>query len=140
MMPRRCVADASVIIKWFLQDEDDTAPARALLDASADDDAEILTVDLAFYEVGQVLLRRGRADPTTVLPLLAGLFDLDLTVVGLERALAVSAARVAADHGLSFYDAAYLAAARMLGVPLVTADRQLARAAGSDGILPAELT
>lgn len=35
------------------------------------------------------------------------------------------AADLASDHRLSFYDAAWAAAARGLGVPLISADRQL---------------
>jgi predicted nucleic acid-binding protein len=59
-----------------------------------------------------------------------------LTALALQRLpvtrLTTAALAIAAGHGISAYDACYVAAAESLGVPLITADNKLvARFAGS---------
>jgi predicted nucleic acid-binding protein len=75
-------------------------------------------------------LRRGLGDAAlakrAIEELLAG---SEVTLVAVDRSLAVSAAEIAADHGLRACDAVYVALAADLGEPLVALDRdQTARA------------
>jgi predicted nucleic acid-binding protein len=86
-------------------------------------DAHVL--DLAIYQVGNVLLRALRWEPSQVADQLDDLHTalgppLVMTADWLRRAAAL-----AHDHGLSFYDASWAAAADKLNMPLVSADRRL---------------
>ena len=133
------LADTSVLIKWFhAEGESEVPEARALLDAHLGGELEVLILDLAVYEVGNVLVRALRWDAGKV----ADQLDDLLTICGPPLIMAVpwlsAAARTAVSHGLSFYDASWSAAAAALEVPLVSADRALIRAGRAQS--PADMT
>jgi len=86
-----------------------------------DFDRPLAALDLTLYEVANVAVRDGRAEMArhlvrTVVSRCAG--DL----IGIDESLASAAAEMAAEHGLSAYDAAYVAAARRQGWTLVSTD------------------
>lgn len=88
---------------------------------------------LLYYEVSNILLF-GRSRPTAeeaAAEALKALFGLPLTVVPLSSELAGLAIMLARMHGVSFYDACYLALAAQLECTLITADQRLARKAGA---------
>ena len=121
--------DTSVLITWFHSEgEQHVREARALRSAHVNGDLQVHVLDLAVYEVGNVLLRALRWPAADV----ADQIDDLLVVCGppliLTSAWAGEAAGLAEEHQLTFYDAAWAAAARSLAVPLVSADRQLLRA------------
>ena len=120
------VSDASVVLKWFHETgEEDVDSARALLEAYADDRIALVVLDLTTYEVGNALLRgAANATPENVATVLEALGDL-CPHVSLEPAERRLAADLAKEHGLTFYDAAYAAAARSRTGLLATFDRQL---------------
>jgi predicted nucleic acid-binding protein len=126
MPPTVVVSDASVALKWFHEaGEEDVEPARALLDAYADERISLVVLDLTAYEVGNALLRgRAAGSPDGVATVLEALSDL-CPRVPLERVERRLAADLANEHGLTFYDAAYAAAARSRDALLATFDRQL---------------
>src|SRR5215213_2874236 len=123
MPPTVVVSDASVAVKWFHEaGEEDFAPARALLDAYAEERIALLILDLTTYEVGNALLRgSAAASPDSVATVLEALNDL-CPSVALEEPERRLAADLAAEHGLTFYDAAYAAVARRRGALLATFD------------------
>jgi hypothetical protein len=58
MPPTVVVSDASVALKWFHErGEEGVRPARALLDAYADERIALVVLDLTTYEVGNALPR-----------------------------------------------------------------------------------
>ena len=71
-------------------------------------------------------LRRGQLDLDTALALMQQ--AQDLVIRREEPVPSDSVLRLAASSGCSAYDCEFVAAARQLGVPLVTADRALLRA------------
>jgi predicted nucleic acid-binding protein len=113
-------------VKWFHSEgEDELAPARALREAHLSGQAPARVLDLAQYEFGNVLLRRLGLPADRVG---AGLAALRTTVgepITFAQTWAKLAARFGEAHALTFHDACWAAAARHLGVPLVSADRQL---------------
>ena len=126
MPPTTVVSDASVVVKWFHETgEEDVEPARALLEAYADERIALVVLDLTMYEVGNALLR-GAANATSdsVATVLEALGDL-CPHTSLEPAEWRLAAGLAKEHGLTVYDAAYAAAARSRSGLLATFDRQL---------------
>ena len=82
-------------------------------------------IDLALYEIGNVLVRALSWDPVDV----ADQFDDLMAIVGppliISPAWLDRAAVMANQHNLSFYDASWAAASAELKVPLVSADRKL---------------
>jgi len=122
------VFDASVALKWFHEvDEQEVAEARTLLAEHRAGHIAGMSLDLLPYELGNALSRRG-LPPAEVGNLLGRLRDL-LPLVTPDTGELELAARLAAQHRLSFYDASYAAVARSSSERvLVTADGALIRA------------
>ncbi len=113
------LVDASVLLAREDLDDANHNPAVRLL-AGPD---PLATLDLAFYEVTNVAVRSWHDE------LVAGRLCDRITAVaddgGLIRAdsqLLANATLIAAEHGISAYDAAYVAAARGAGARLVSCD------------------
>lgn len=118
--------DSSVLIKWFHgAGESELAESRTLRSAHVAGEIDAHVLDLATYEVGNVLLRALHWDPGAVADQLD---DLD-TILGPPLLMTAGCARHAAQlghrHGLTFYDASWAATADRLNITLVSADRQL---------------
>jgi predicted nucleic acid-binding protein len=120
------LVDTSVLVKWFHSEgESELAEARAIRDATRRGEVEVRVIDLAIYEMGNVLLRALHWSGPDV----ADQLDDLILICGVPLAIAAAWFRQAADigatHGLDFYDACWAAAAQALGVSLVSADTQL---------------
>lgn len=118
--------DTSVLIKWFhSKGEGELLESRTLRRAHVSGDIDAHILDLATYEVGNVLVRALRWEPAEVADQLDDLH----TILGPPLIMTADwlrhAASLAHQHGLSFYDASWAAAASQLEMPLVIADRQL---------------
>jgi predicted nucleic acid-binding protein len=112
--------DASVILAAFDRDDRHHVPARALLESA---ELTIATLDLARYEVANVAIRAWRM-PSLAAPLLDAIERIagDGGVVLSSGLLLTRAAELAERHGLSVYDATYVAAAGQGDRVLVSCD------------------
>ena len=122
----RLLLDTSVLIKWFhAEGEAGLAEARTLRSAHVNGDIDVHMIDLALYEIGNVLVRALSWNPVDV----ADQLDDLLAIVGPPLSISSSwirrAALLAYQHNLSFYDASWASASAELKVPLVSADRKL---------------
>lgn len=126
----RWVLDASAAIRLYVPDGPLDDQVTTAVDAAARGDALVLAPELLPLEFAQVLLKKERAallTPREVSEIQA-LFDaLPVTLVS-HRELTAPAASLARVHGLSIYDALYLALARSRGATLLTADDRLTSA------------
>ena len=118
------VVDASVALKWALDDEEAVAQAVALRDAGIGGEFQMLAPSLWLYEVSNGLVmavRRGRLAPE-----LGGQALQHILVLGVRLAdpEAGDVYERAVRHGLTAHDAAYLALAEALDIPLWTGDRR----------------
>lgn len=121
--------DTSVLIKWFHEEgESEVAAARALRDAHVAGELDAHIIDLATYELGNVLIRALHWNATDVADQLDDLITLLGPPLGLASPWLRDAASLAKRHGLSFYDASWAAAAAGLGIALASADVGLVRA------------
>jgi predicted nucleic acid-binding protein len=124
-----CVVDASVGIKLFI-DEALSDAAHALFGRLADDaQVHFFVPDLFYIECTNILwkyhLRYGlSADDANAA--VAHLEQLRLQSVPTAH-LMMDALAIAVEHAITAYDAAYVALAQRLAVPLVTADQALVR-------------
>lgn len=125
----RLLIDTSVLIKWFhTAGEREFESARAILSAHARGDLAAHVIDLAFYEVGNVLVRALGWGADAVIGQLDDLREIVGTPLALSAEHLREAAILASRHTLSFYDASWAAAARGWGIALVSADRRLQEA------------
>lgn len=121
--------DTSVLIKWFhSHGESEVSEARALLDAHREERVTAHVLDLAVYEVGNVLTRSLQWPAGDVTDQLRDLLEICGLPLVLDPRWLGTAATLAELASLTFYDACWAAAAKELGVPLVSADRQLVTA------------
>lgn len=112
-------ADASVLLAREDADDDQHVAARRLLSG----EVPVATLDLAYYEVSNVAIRAW--DDPDAASRLRGLVHALADDGGLVRAgeaLVGEATAIAERHGLSVYDAAYVAGARAAGAQLVSCD------------------
>jgi predicted nucleic acid-binding protein len=111
--------DASVLLASEDADDDNHAAARRVLGL----DQPLATIDLALYEVTNVAARVWR-DGATAERLLARVTAVaeDGGLIRADSDLMHSAAAIAAEHEISVYDAAYVAAARASGAELISCD------------------
>jgi len=112
--------DASVILAAFDSDDELHGPSQTLL---ADPDVTLATLDLARYEVANVAVR-GWCEPGRVAALLEAIDRIsdDGGVLPSTTSLIGRAAKLADEHTISVYDAAYVAAADQAGGILVSCD------------------
>lgn len=94
---------------------------------------EIAVPALLYYEVGNILLfGRSRPPIDEASEVLRDLLAIPLTVA--PPAISADATlRLASNHGLSYYDATYVALAESLDCTLITADQRLARSMRASG-------
>ena len=121
----RLVPDASVILKWVLDadDEQDREAALEILDGWKTGALELLVPPLWLFEVGNIVCLKRPGDAELILTALRG---LDLTEMQ-SASLVSETVSLAVQHGLTFYDASYLAVARLHQATLVTADLRFLR-------------
>jgi len=128
--PTVAVVDASVVVKWF-KNEDHTERAIALRDDWVRGRVALHSVELMPYEVLNALrynpdqtaesLRRAAVNlcdyPFSFMPI------ADIAEMTIENALR---------YGISVYDASYISAGEALGAPVYTADERLITRIGGD--------
>ncbi len=125
-MNRDLLLDTSVLLKWFHHDgEDEVEQAEWHLHAHRQGVIRAHVLDLGLYELGNVLVRplkRSAEQATAVLTATVTLCGppLTLDITGLA-----AAADTACSEGLTFYDAAFVAAAEAHDCTLISADNQL---------------
>ena len=117
------VVDASVAIKWFI-DEPDSAQAVAVLrhPTLAPDPLAPECAHNLWKKVGRGELRIDEAETITL-----ALEEADITLHP-SRSYRAAATRIACDLGRAAYDRSYLALAESLQQRLLTADRRLVNA------------
>ena len=131
--PLGFVVDASVSAAWFLPDEANPG-TEAALQATAT--LDVWVPALWLLEIGNLLLRAQRrkritADKRRELAVAASALRIK---VDREPVAITTLDEIAARHGLSAYDAAYLELALRRGLPLATQDDALRAAMAKAGV------
>ena len=121
------VVDSSVAVKWFRRNEESgVQEAESLLTDHRAGAVKLVCPTQLRLEVLNALRMHG-ADGDQLERVTRALEDTGLFWVHMDVDLAISAARIAADHRLTVYDAAFVATALMLDAELVTDDQAILR-------------
>ena len=118
------VIDASVVIKWFIEEVDSPA-ALSFKDAHIRRETLLLAPDLLLCEVTNVLVLSNLFSTTEVQECLRNLFDLEIDLISPSPDLMSSAIELASSRKITVYDAFYLAIAKEFDIKLITADKKL---------------
>lgn len=133
-IPVACVVDASVGIKLVITESLSNEAHALFAHLARDPAARFFTPDLFDLECANLLwkhVQRSGYPPADAQLNLATLLALALQRIP-ATSLATDALALAIAHGITAYDASYVAAAHRLGVPLITADTKLvAKMAGT---------
>lgn len=120
------VLDASVALKWYVQEED-TDKALEILHAHVQENLELNFPDLVFYEIANAVRYSPSKNPKDIEDILKSFGALRVNVVIPTVDMLAEAGSIAFRHGISVYDAIYVALANELGCEFVTADEKLFR-------------
>ena len=129
------VLDVSLALQWFLEDEADRKYSLGVL-ASLSEKRALVPI-LWFYEVGNGLVmahRRKRISVDQISGFLTRLRALPIDAAQQTPGEILDLPSLAQRHGLTNYEAAYLALALRINLPLATTDRSLGHAAVAAGI------
>lgn len=133
----KVVLDASILAKAIVK-EHDSDRALKLLEAHSEGKIELVAPALILYEVGNVLWRH-KMDARTLCTYLTHFLSLGIELLDLhhEQEILEGACELSKTREITFYDACYLAVAKVRNINLVTADEELKEKAG-DAIIPFE--
>jgi len=125
------VPDASVLLKWALEsdDEEDRDRAMDLKQAWLSGSCRVFLPTLWVYEVGNIL---GMKRPAAAKALLQGLLDLEIEEMSPNSYLD-EIYRLMSEHKVTFYDAAYHGLAIHLNGIFLTADATYTRKTAAAG-------
>ena len=127
--PTIAVVDASVVVKWF-KDEEHSREALKLRDDWVGGAVTLYAVELLPYEVLNALRYDPAQTSETLKEAAASLIDYQFQPTPFAE-MADELTDNALRHGITVYDAAYLTAAQNLGAKAYTADKKLiAKVAG----------
>lgn len=124
---KRLIIDASVVLKWYLADEEDGGQALSLLEKYVAGKLNLMAPFLLEYEVANglnIAKKKGRIDEKEVIKALDGFVNLDIELRPLSSTYA-KALHYCNLYNITAYDASYVALAENERVPLVTADKKL---------------
>lgn len=128
------VVDASVVLKWYLDDEKYGQKALYLLTKYISNELDILAPSLLEYEVINGLIiaqKRGRIKEEMIHTAVDGFINLGIRLKNLYS-FYTRTLHYCKVYNRSVYDASYLAVAEEESMPLVTADEGLYNAVKKD--------
>lgn len=118
------VLDASVIIKWF-SEEEYTDTAIEIRNKFFKGTYELAAPDLILYEVSNALRFNPKFDEEDVIEAVNSLFDMGINIIVPTPRVVKSSITMAFKYNITIYDAFYAALAGEIGFTFVTADSKL---------------
>ncbi|HYN44823.1 MAG TPA: type II toxin-antitoxin system VapC family toxin [Candidatus Limnocylindrales bacterium] len=118
------VLDASVVIKWF-SEEEYTDKAVKLRSDFFRRELELAVPDLLLYEVSNALRYNPDFDENDVVEAVDSLFGIEISIIVPTQQVIKTAINLAFSHKITIYDAFYIALAKDIEFTLITADYKL---------------
>ncbi len=118
---KACVLDASVIIKWF-SEENDSNIAISIREKFVEGEIIITVPDLILYEIANALKYNSNFNEYDVKSAIDSLFELGIDILAPTENILKNAVDTAFELNATLYDSYYIALARELNFVFVTAD------------------
>lgn len=116
------VPDASVIVKWFTQEEK-REQVLELRERHINGEIEIVVPDLILYEISNALRYNPNFNEEDVNKAVQPLYDIEINIITPE--ILEKAVEIAYSKNISLYDATYIALAKIIDFDFITADKKL---------------
>lgn len=120
------VLDSSCAAKLIIN-ENGTDEMYAIMRLALEKNVPLIASELVFYELGNVLWKYAKRQKMNVGGIFDDVFDLNVTFVPMDPALASAALNIACGEDVTFYDATHVALAKRHGAKLITEDELLSR-------------
>ncbi|TSC86010.1 MAG: PilT protein domain-containing protein [Microgenomates group bacterium Gr01-1014_7] len=115
------MVDSSIIVKWInTVDEENLMLADNVLKDALEGKIQLLTPELAKYEIGNVLLHSKKLSPGETQIPFHTLFVSPIQFISQSEELAGETYQIAFNLGLTYYDASFLSLARQYNAVLIT--------------------
>jgi predicted nucleic acid-binding protein len=118
------ILDASIILKWFLVEEDRDI-ALVFLDRHINGDIKIAVPEILCYELSNILALKTELSEEIVTDDILDFFEFGLQIISLGQREYIEAIRLSRLYKISVYDASYIVLAKSLNADFVTADEKL---------------
>ena len=126
------IVDASVVLKWFLEENDDKAEAMTLGESYLNKDIEFEMLDYTIAEIFNTMVLK--LDRKKALSALSHLFTFNILQCNVTLEIASQAAELMGKYkGISFYDAGYHALAKLEDGTFITADEKYYKKTHKEG-------
>lgn len=118
------VVDASVVVKWFVEEEGSDKALR-LRDKYIDGEISIIAPELMIFEVLNALYYKRLFSESEMKEISEALEAYSFTLYSLKGEYAEKTVETAVENGITIYDASYVALAMIRDTYLYTADEKL---------------
>jgi len=120
-MPLMLILDSSVIVKWLNSvDEKDTDKADRILSGALKGELELISPELAKYEIGNVLLLKKKLSIGEAKFSIQALHTYPIQFIPESEELGKQTYKVATQSKITYYDASFIALAKQEKATLVT--------------------
>lgn len=124
MARKTLVLDASVIIKWFTQEEK-REQAINLRENYINGEIEIVVPDLLLYEISNALRFNSNFQEEDIKEAIQSLFDMEISIIVPVPEILQKTINIAYSKEITIYDALYIALAQIIDFDFITADEKL---------------
>lgn len=117
------VVDASVIVKWF-SEEEGTEQALQVRHDHINGAKFIIALDLIIYELSNALRFKPGFDSAKVGRAMADIFSMQIDLITPSEDLIKRCSNLAFRFGITVYDACYIALGELMGSRVLTSDKR----------------
>lgn len=120
------IVDASVILKWF-SNEEDSDRALILKEKHIQRDVLLIVPDLLFLEIANALKYK-KDNFEKIQKANKDLWDIGFLIKRINKEILDKSIEIALKYNFTIYDSLYIALAQIYETELITADEELAKA------------
>lgn len=118
------ILDASVVVKWFVEEEGNEI-ALAIREKFWKKDIDIIVPDLLLYEISNALKHNPKFNEKDVKDAVESLINMGIRILIPSLDIFKKAIDIAFSYEITLYDAYYVALSDELKIPFITADKKL---------------
>ena len=123
MERQKKIIDASIAVKWFLNEEN-SDKALNLKDSFLKGELILIAPDLIVLEVLNAL-RYNKQKERELIRANKDIFELNLNLIKINDVLLIKTIENSIKYNITIYDSLYVTIAQLHGAPLISADKKL---------------